>query len=160
VSDDVDYLSAKPYRRGVGVVLVNEDGKVFVAQRIDTNEPAWQLPQGGIDKGEDPLKAAFRELEEETGVSEAEVIAETKEWLRYDLPRDLQEKVWKGKYRGQEQRWYLMRFAGRDDDINIDTDHREFSAWKWTDLSSLPEMIVSFKKDLYRQIVAAFTDKV
>lgn len=160
MSDDVDYLSAKPYRRGVGVVLVNEDGKVFVAQRIDTNEPAWQLPQGGIDKGEDPLKAAFRELEEETGVSEAEVIAETKEWLRYDLPRDLQEKVWKGKYRGQEQRWYLMRFAGRDDDINIDTDHREFSAWKWTDLSSLPEMIVSFKKDLYRQIVAAFTDKV
>lgn len=155
-----DSSKAKPYRRGVGVVLMNADGKVFAAQRIDTNEPAWQMPQGGIDKGEDPLKAAYRELEEETGTAKADIIAETNDWLRYDLPADLQSKVWKGKYRGQEQKWYLMRFTGTDADINIETDHPEFSEWKWADFHSLPDMIVGFKKDLYRQIVAAFADRV
>jgi putative (di)nucleoside polyphosphate hydrolase len=152
--------SAKPYRRGVGVVLLNGDGKVFVAQRIDTEETAWQMPQGGIDKGEDPLEAALRELEEETGTNKAELIAETDDWLRYDLPDDLQSRVWKGKYRGQEQLWYLMRFTGTDADINIETDHPEFSEWKWADFHSLPDMIVGFKRDLYRQIVDAFADQV
>ncbi len=152
--------SDKPYRRGVGVVLVNADGRVFVAQRIDTDEPAWQLPQGGIDKDEDPVQAAFRELEEETGTANAELVAETDDWLRYDLPADLHTKVWKGRYRGQEQKWYLMRFLGSDDEINIDTDHPEFSEWKWTELESLPDLIIGFKRDLYRQIVAAFSDRV
>ena len=152
--------SAKPYRRGVGVVLLNGDGKVFVAQRIDTEETAWQMPQGGINKGEDPLEAALRELEEETGTNKAELIAETDDWLHYDLPDDLQSRVWKGKYRGQEQLWYLMRFTGTDADINIETDHPEFSEWKWADFNSLPDMIVGFKRDLYRQIVDAFADQV
>jgi len=152
--------SAKPYRRGVGVVLLNGDGKVFVAQRIDTEETAWQMPQGGINKGEDPLEAALRELEEETGTNKAELIAETDDWLHYDLPDDLQSRVWKGKYRGQEQLWYLMRFTGTDADINIETDHPEFSEWKWADFNSLPDMIVGFKRGLYRQIVDAFADQV
>ena len=152
--------SAKPYRRGVGVVLLNGDGKVFVAQRINTEETAWQMPQGGINKGEDPLEAALRELEEETGTNKAELIAETDDWLHYDLPDDLQSRVWKGKYRGQEQLWYLMRFTGTDADINIETDHPEFSEWKWADFYSLPDMIVGFKRDLYRQIVDAFADQV
>jgi putative (di)nucleoside polyphosphate hydrolase len=139
---------------------MNDQGRVFVAQRIDTDEPAWQLPQGGIDKGEDPLAAAFRELEEETGTGNAELIAETEDWLRYDLPENLHTKVWKGKYRGQEQKWYLMRFLGQDADININTDHPEFSEWKWADLDALPDLIIGFKRDLYRQIVAAFSDRI
>lgn len=152
--------STKPYRRGVGVVLLNAHDRVFVAQRIDTQEPAWQMPQGGLDKGEDPYAAALRELEEETGVTNASLIAATDDWLRYDLPADLQGKVWKGKYRGQEQKWYLMRFTGTDDEITLDTDHPEFSAWQWADFYTLPDMIVGFKKDLYRQIVEAFAGRV
>ena len=152
--------SAKPYRQGVGVVLMNNDGKVFVAQRIDTSEPAWQLPQGGIDKGENPYAAAIRELEEETGITNATLVAETNDWLRYDLPADLQSKVWKGRYKGQEQKWYLMRFTGTDDEINLATEHPEFSAWKWADFRTIPELIVDFKQDLYWQIIDAFSDHV
>ncbi|MEQ9446362.1 MAG: RNA pyrophosphohydrolase [Rhodospirillaceae bacterium] len=144
------------YRQGVGVVLLNAKNRVFVAQRIDTTEPAWQMPQGGLDQGEDPYAAALRELKEETGTDKATLIAETKNWLRYDLPEDLQAKMWKGKYRGQEQKWYLMRFTGTDADINIETEHPEFSDWKWAEFTTLPDMIVGFKKDLYRQIVEAF----
>lgn len=153
-------MSNKPYRRGVGVVLLNDEGQVFVAQRNDTEEPAWQMPQGGIDKGEDPYAAAQRELEEETGVTSASLIAETQDWLRYDLPSDLQAKMWKGRYRGQEQKWYLMQFTGTEDEISLDTEHPEFSAWKWADFHDLPEMIIGFKKTLYVQIVDAFSDTV
>ena len=152
--------SDKPYRQGVGIVLLNNDGQVFVAQRIDTKEPAWQMPQGGIDKDEDPLTAAIRELEEETGIANATLIAQTNDWLRYDLPPDLQTKMWKGKYLGQEQKWYLMRFTGSDDEINLETEHPEFSEWKWADLKTVPELIVEFKRDLYWQIVDAFADHV
>ena len=144
------------YRQGVGVVLLNAKNRVFVAQRIDTTEPAWQMPQGVLDQGEDPYAAALRELKEETGTDKAILIAETKDWLRYDLPEDLQAKMWKGKYRGQEQKWYLMRFTGTDADINIETEHPEFSDWKWAEFTTLPDMIVGFKKELYRQIVEAF----
>ena len=152
--------SAKPYRQGVGVVLMNNDGKVFVAQRIDTSEPAWQLPQGGIDKGENPYAAAIRALEEETGITNATLVAETNDWLRYDLPADLQSKVWKGRYKGQEQKWYLMRVTGTDDEINLATEHPEFSAWKWADFRTIPELIVEFKQVLYWQIIDAFSDHV
>lgn len=152
--------STKPYRQGVGVVLLNARDQVFVAQRNDTAEPAWQMPQGGIDKGEDPYAAAIRELEEETGVTSASLIAETEDWLRYDLPPDLQKKMWKGKYRGQEQKWYLMRFTGTENEITLDTEHPEFSAWQWADFHTLPDTIVGFKKELYRKIVEAFAGRV
>ncbi len=151
---------SKPYRQGVGIVLVNARGRVFVAQRIDTKEPAWQMPQGGIDKGETPREAAIRELQEEIGTDKARIIGVTRSWLRYDLPADLQSKVWKGKYRGQEQKWFLMRFTGEDADINLETEHPEFSTWKWMAFSQLPRAIVGFKREIYKQVVAAFKDKV
>jgi len=150
----------KPYRRGVGVVLVNSRGRVFVAQRIDTAEVAWQMPQGGIDDGETAREAALRELHEEIGTDKARIVAVTRNWLTYDLPADLQTKVWKGKYRGQKQKWFLMRFTGEDADINLETDHPEFSTWKWLPFTHLPRVIVGFKRDIYKQVVAAFKDKV
>ena len=122
-----------PYRRNVGVVLVNDRGLVFAGQRIDSEADAWQMPQGGIDDGETPGAAALRELEEETGVTPelVRIEDETPGWLRYDLPPDLLGKVWKGRYRGQEQKWFLMRYLGHDEQIAIDTAHPEFSAWSW-----------------------------
>ncbi|MEQ9449751.1 MAG: RNA pyrophosphohydrolase [Rhodospirillaceae bacterium] len=139
---------------------MNDQGRVFVAQRLDTKEPAWQMPQGGIDKDETPREAALRELREETGTDKARVIAVTRKWLRYDLPADLQRKVWGGKYGGQEQKWFLMKFTGTDADIDIDTDHPEFSAWKWLPFSRLPHVIVGFKREIYKQVVEAFAEKV
>jgi putative (di)nucleoside polyphosphate hydrolase len=149
----------KPYRQGVGIILVNKSGRVFVAERIDTRG-AWQMPQGGIDKGESPREAALRELHEETGTDKARIIAVTRNWLRYDLPAALQSKVWKGKYRGQEQKWFLMRFTGEDADINIATERPEFAQWKWVALGKLPGAIVGFKREIYKQVVAVFKDKV
>lgn len=153
---------ARPYREGVGVALLNRDDLVFVGQRIDQTAEAWQMPQGGIDPGEDPLKAALREMEEEIGVGStlAEVIAESRGWLSYDLPPDLADKVWGGRYRGQRQKWYLARFLGQDSDINIATAHPEFKEWRWQPFHSLPDMIVPFKRPIYEMIVAEFTDKV
>ncbi|MFD2264752.1 RNA pyrophosphohydrolase [Lacibacterium aquatile] len=148
-------MSDLPYRLGVGIILMNAEGLIFVAERIDT-PGAWQMPQGGIDAGEDPLPAAFRELEEETGTSKAELLVESRGWLAYDLPEEIRGKVWKGRYRGQKQKWFLFRFTGSDSDIDIATEHPEFSAWKWAPPHLLPEMIVGFKQDLYRQVVAEF----
>ncbi len=151
--------NAKPYRRGVGIVLLNARGQVFVAERIDT-PGAWQMPQGGIDKGETPREATVRELHEEIGTDKARIIGVTRKWLRYDLPEYLQAKVWKGKYRGQEQKWFLMMFTGKDADINLETDHPEFQAWKWMAFSYLPRVAVGFRRTIYKEVVAAFADKI
>lgn len=151
-----------PYRPCVGVMLVNQRGEALVGQRTDSAAPAWQMPQGGIDKGEDPQEAAFRELFEETGVRRhlAMVEAVTEGWLNYDLPEELIGKLWKGKYRGQKQKWFLMRFSGQDSDIDITAAPREFSEWRWLEVSELAPQIVPFKRALYEAVVSAFKDKI
>ena len=147
-----------PYRPCVGVMLVNREGLIFAGQRLDSDSPAWQMPQGGIDKGEKSRAAALRELWEETGVTEdlVEFVARTEDWVTYDLPPELLGKVWGGKYRGQKQRWYLFRFLGRDDQVRIDTEHPEFSRWRWVDADDMVAGIVPFKRAVYEQVVAAF----
>lgn len=146
------------YRPCVGIMLVNMDGMVFVGQRLDNKVEAWQMPQGGIDEGEDEKTAAFRELGEETGIQpeHVEIIARAKDEHFYDLPPELVGKLWGGKYRGQRQFWFLARFIGKDSDINIQTAEPEFKAWKWATPDSLPEMIVPFKRKLYRDILQEF----
>ncbi|MCG7494145.1 RNA pyrophosphohydrolase [Thalassobius sp. Cn5-15] len=153
-------IAKLPYRPCVGVMLVNSDGHVFVGQRLDNPGPAWQMPQGGVDEGENPRDAALRELWEETGVTadKAEVIAESADWLPYDLPHDLVPRVWKGRYRGQEQKWFLMRFTGQDSDVNIETDHPEFAQWRWLPVDQLVDSIVPFKRDVYSRVLDAFAD--
>ena len=149
-----------PYRPCAGVMLVNASGEVFVGQRKDSDVPAWQMPQGGIDAGETPRDAALRELEEETGVS-AELVsveAETRDWVRYDLPEHLLGKVWKGRYRGQEMKWFLLRFHGVDADVNIVTEHQEFSEWRWLPAAELSSNIVPFKRTVYDQVLTEFAD--
>lgn len=145
-----------PYRPCVGICLLNPDDQVFVGRRIDTLVEAWQMPQGGIDPGEDPEDAALRELEEEIGTRNCRIIGRTRDWLSYDLPPDLVGKVWKGRYRGQKQLWYAARFLGRDEEIDLRTRHPEFEAWKWVPLETLPELIVPFKRVLYHRIVEEF----
>jgi putative (di)nucleoside polyphosphate hydrolase len=148
------------YRRGVGVMLLNSDGKVLVGRRIDNTDEAWQMPQGGINEGEEPWATALRELEEETSIPPhlAERISECPERLRYDLPVELRGKLWGGKWKGQLQDWFLARFLGTDADIDIATADPEFCDWKWVDPDDLPELIVPFKRDLYRQLLAEFRD--
>jgi putative (di)nucleoside polyphosphate hydrolase len=145
-----------PYRPCVGIMLFNAERNVFVAQRIEQVVEAWQMPQGGIDAGEDPRDAALRELEEEIGTRDVRILAESRDWLSYDLPPELVGKAWKGKYRGQRMKWFAMEFLGHDSDINIDTAHAEFNQWRWEDMARLPELIVPFKRDLYAQLVAEF----
>lgn len=149
-------LSQRPYRPGIGILLFNAHGQVFTAKRIDTKENAWQFPQGGIDEGEDPASAAKREMLEEIGTDKAEMIGESAGWISYDLPADLADKVWKGRFRGQKQKWFAFLFHGTDSDIDIDTEHPEFSAWRWMELAEVPALIVPFKKPLYDQVVAEF----
>lgn len=153
-------MSAGRYRRGVGVMLLNETGKVFVGARIDNTDDAWQMPQGGIDEGEEPWSTALRELEEETGIAPqlVERVATCHERLRYDLPLDLRDKLWGGKYVGQDQDWYLARFVGSDSAVNIATKHPEFREWKWIEPAQLPALIVPFKRDLYRRLLSEFAD--
>jgi putative (di)nucleoside polyphosphate hydrolase len=147
-----------PYRPCAGVMLLNRAGQVFVGQRLDSTLEAWQMPQGGIDKGEDPFDAAVRELWEETGVAAelVELIAEAPDELFYDLPDDLVGRIWNGKWRGQRQRWFLFRFLGEDGDIDIVTAEPEFRAWRWADPRDLPDLIVPFKRELYQQLLTIF----
>lgn len=151
-------MEGLPYRPCVGVVLINPSGLIFAGQRIDSDSPAWQMPQGGIDAGEKPRAAALRELGEETGVGADQVdfVAKTPDWLTYDLPPELLGKVWGGKYRGQKQRWFLFRFHGSDSDIRIDTPHPEFKAWKWVQADEMLAAIVPFKRAVYGQVIDAF----
>ncbi len=145
------------YRPGVGIVLLNGTNHVFVAQRADKHFEAWQMPQGGIDEGEDPKAALWRELMEEAGTDKAEILREHPEWLYYDLPFDLQKKLWGGKFSGQKQKWFLLRFTGTDADININLHQpAEFTAWKWADPKDMLDMIVPFKRDVYREILREF----
>ncbi len=152
-----------PYRPCVGIMLVNADNQVFVAKRNDNRtspwKDAWQMPQGGIDEGEDAQAAAFRELEEETGVcaDSVELIAQSKDEHFYDLPKELLGKLWKGKWRGQRQYWYLMRYLGPDSDINIDTEIPEFSEWKWSKIENLADNIVPFKRIIYQNLAQEFS---
>lgn len=147
----------RPYRRGVGAVLFDSRGRVLVARRIDTPGNAWQLPQGGLDKGESPRRAVLRELKEEIGTAKARIIGETRRWLAYDLPPALADRAWGGRFRGQKQKWFALRFLGRPSDIRLDAaDHPEFSDWKWIKLEDLPRLIVSFKRPLYRELVDEF----
>lgn len=153
-----------PYRPCAGIMLANTEGKVFVGQRLDKapEGDAWQMPQGGIDDGEEAEQAALRELVEETGISPelVDVIARSRNEHFYDLPEELLGKIWKGKYRGQRQWWFLMRFKGNDSDINIETDHPEFSRWQWVSPERLPQLIVPFKKRLYESLVAEFGELI
>lgn len=156
----MEYLKGKysdlPYRPGVGIMLLNARNEVFVGRRIDTRSEAWQMPQGGIDADETPREAVMRELLEETGVNNAEVIAESREWFHYDLPDYLIPKLWEGKYRGQKQKWFALKFLGTDIDINIHTEHAEFMQWQWVCMNELLEIIVPFKRRLYIAVMEEF----
>jgi putative (di)nucleoside polyphosphate hydrolase len=153
------------YRPAVGIMLLNHDGRVFVGRRIDmpAGLAAWQMPQGGIDPGETPRQAGLRELKEEVGTDKAEILAETRGWLHYDVPEELWAQfggLWGGRYRGQRQKWFLMRFTGEDSDINPATEHPEFDAWEWVEPERLPELIVLFKRQLYQDVLAEFHEQL
>ena len=141
-----------PLRSGVGIVVLNKDNKVFVAKRIDNPKDFWQMPQGGVDKGEDFLSAAYRELEEETNIKNVKLIKELDGMTTYELPKNLLGIIWKGKYRGQKQKWFLMKFLGNDDEINLKTNKPEFLDWKWVDLEMITKFVVDFKLHVYREI--------
>ena len=145
-------LSNLPLRSGVGIVVLNKENKVFVAKRIDNPKNFWQMPQGGVDEGEDFLKAAYRELEEETSIKNVELIKELDGTITYELPDRLLGLIWKGKYRGQKQKWFLMRFVGLDNEINIKTKHPEFLEWKWVELDKITDLVVDFKLHVYKEV--------
>ena len=141
-----------PLRSGVGIVILNKENKIFVAKRIDNPKNFWQMPQGGVDKDEDFLSAAYRELEEETSIKDVQLIKEIDEILTYELPKHLLGIIWKGKYKGQKQKWFIMRYLGTDDKININTKKPEFLEWKWIDLDMITEVVVDFKLEVYKKL--------
>ena len=147
-----------PYRLGVGIMLINAEGHVFVGRRIDQRVEGWQMPQGGIDEGEDPRDAALRELKEETGTDKAVILRELDEWFAYDLPAHLVGVGMRGKYRGQRQKWFALRFTGTDADIDLTAHEPEFAAWRWAPMDELASLIVPFKREIYKKVIAAFRD--
>jgi putative (di)nucleoside polyphosphate hydrolase len=150
-----DEFGDPQYRPAVGMMILNSENKIFAGQRVDTKAPAWQMPQGGVGPFEDLDQAMLRELEEEIGTKNVEIIVKSKTWYKYDLPVDIAKRLWGGKYKGQRQIWYVLRFRGQDEEINVNTYHAEFQKWKWFEKDELLELIVPFKKDLYAQV---FTD--
>jgi putative (di)nucleoside polyphosphate hydrolase len=150
---------ARPrYRDCVGIMLINRHGHVLIACRADSATPAWQMPQGGIDSGETPRQAALRELEEEVGTAKVEIIAESRDWLTYDFPLEIAGQRWGGRFRGQRQKWFLMRFTGCDADIDLGSAHAEFNAFRWVDPEELPQLIVAFKRHVYLAVLSEFRD--
>ncbi len=149
-------LLKRPYRSCVGLMVFNKIGQVFCGQRLDNKAEAWQLPQGGIDEGETPIEAGFRELKEETSIVNVEFVSEYPEWLNYDIPLPLANTLWEGKFRGQTQRWLLFSFTGIDNEININTSHPEFKNWEWINPTQLPLKAISFKQEIYSKINKAF----
>jgi|TARA_B110000261_G_scaffold108081_1_gene121028 putative (di)nucleoside polyphosphate hydrolase len=141
-----------PLRSGVGIIVLNKDNKVFVAKRIDNKKDFWQMPQGGVDTGEDYLTAAYRELEEETSIKNVDLIKELDGLISYDLPKNLLGVIWNGKYRGQEQKWFVMKFLGQDSEINIKTKNAEFCEWKWVNLENITDLVVDFKLHVYEDV--------
>lgn len=152
----------RPYRPCVGIMVLNAHGAVFVGSRVDVPGDHWQMPQGGIDKGEGPVDAAYREVYEEIGVpkDKLELLRESSQWFHYDLPFPLSQRVWKGRYRGQKQRWFAMRFLGTDADVDLTLHKPEFDQWRWVALSDLTDLIVPFKRDIYEQVISEFSDLV
>lgn len=157
-----DQIAALPYRPCVGMMICNREGRIFAGQRLDSTMDAWQMPQGGIEDGEDPRDAALRELFEETGIppEAVDVVTQTANWIPYDLPHYLVPKLWKGRYRGQKQIWFLMRFLGDDSQINIETEEQEFSRWCWLRPEDLLRKIVPFKRDTYETVIREFQTQV
>lgn len=153
-----EQIAALPYRPCVGIMLINAEGLIFAGQRIDSPLPAWQMPQGGIDDSEKPSRAALRELAEEISVTadQVEALAKSRDWLAYDLPHDIVPRIWKGRYRGQKQRWFLFRFTGRDDQIDLNTAHPEFSQWRWISADEMLGTIVPFKRRIYALVIDEF----
>ena len=141
-----------PYRNGVGIVVLNNENKVFVAKRIDNPKNFWQMPQGGVDEGENLLNAAYRELKEETSIFNVKLIKEIEDWTQYDLPSKLIGIIWKGRYKGQKQKWFIFKFLGKDTEINIKTKNPEFLDWKWIEIGKITEIVVDFKKEVYQKV--------
>ena len=146
----------RPYRPCVGIFLLNNDGLVFAGRRIDSRPEAWQMPQGGIDAGESPLQACMREMREEIGTNTAELVSQHDDWLYYDIPLPLADRLWQGRFKGQKQKWMALRFTGDDSDINIATEEPEFCEWKWLSPHDLVDLAVPFKRDVYQNVLAAF----
>jgi len=149
-------ISLLPYRLGVGMMILNKHNQVFVGKRVDAKVEAWQMPQGGIDIGETPSRAALREMEEEIGTKNGNIVSETKNWYSYDLPKFLIPKLWNGQYKGQKQKWFLINFTGEDSEIEVETNHPEFEDWRWVDLVELTEIIIPFKRKLYEAVMSEF----
>ena len=148
----IENFQKLPYRNGVGIVVLNNENKVFVAKRIDNPKNFWQMPQGGVDEGEDLLNAAYRELKEETSIFNVKLIKEIEDWTQYDLPSKLIGIIWKGRYKGQKQKWFIFKFLGNDTEINIKTKNPEFLDWKWIEIGKITEIVVDFKKEVYQKI--------